>query len=295
MTSRISTYYNVVSSYKAYEEEISKYSDDDSVIGILGCDSLSYKNIKISSDLLSKICATGIKFLSHLKEKYDNYRDDGCKYLYYWLYVDVLKRNTSIENTLILYKDLNKKFNDDNDGLNTLDNYINKMNENTSDKIVKLIDIYKKFDEFEEEFKLAEKTVKCTSECINLFTKYLEECVNGYDYEFCKELKNFRERYNVFVQKVLHCKEEQYLLPSVEIFDTVSMILIPIVSIITVSLILPILYKFTPFGSWIHRRLGKKKDIMENINEEESHFLYTYDSEINKSKNQNYNIVYNSS
>ncbi|SBT84408.1 PIR protein [Plasmodium ovale] len=294
MTSRISTDYNVVSSYKLYEQEISKYSSDDSVIGILGCDTFSCKNINISSDLLSKICATGIKFLNHLKEKYDTYRDDGCKYLYYWLYVDVLNRNTPIENTLILYKDLNKKFNDDNDGLKTLDNYINKMNENTSDKIVKLIDIYKKFDEFEKEFQIAERTVKCTSECIDLFTKYIEECVNGYDYEFCKELKNFRERYNVFVQKVLYC-EEQYLLPSVEIFDTVSMILIPFFLIIVASLILPILYKFTPFGSWIHSRICKKKDILDNINEEESHLSHTYDSEINKSKNRNYNIVYNSS
>ncbi|SBS89920.1 PIR Superfamily Protein [Plasmodium ovale curtisi] len=294
-SSRISTEYNVVSTYKDYKREISTYNSEEGITSFPGCDKFNNPNIKISASLFPNLCVTAIRFLYHLKERYDTYRDDGCKYLYYWLYVYVLNRNTSTQNTLIFYKNLNKIFNDDNDGLNTLDNYINKMDEITSDNLVKLIDIYEKFYTFENEFKTAGVRKKCTSECIHLFTKYLDECVKGYDYEFCKELKNFREQYNIFVQKVLNCEGEQYLLPPVENFDTMSTILMPFILIIVASLILPILYKFTPFGQWIHRKIRKKKDIVDNINEEENNFLHAYDMDNNHSKNQNYNIMHNSS
>ncbi|SBT54483.1 PIR Superfamily Protein [Plasmodium ovale wallikeri] len=80
--------------------------------------------------------------------------------------------------------------------------------------------------------------------------------------------KNFREYHNSFVRNIRACQGDQYLLPPVEILDT-GIIVAPFVLILVISLILPLLYKFTPFGPWIHQRIGKNKNMLNNIIEEE--------------------------
>ncbi|SBT55339.1 PIR Superfamily Protein [Plasmodium ovale wallikeri] len=61
------------------------------------------------------------------------------------------------------------------------------------------------------------------------------------------------------------------------------------------SLILPILYKFTAFGPWIRRLLGRNENILQYINEEENHSLNTYEIQDDNSNMPNYYIAYNSS
>lgn len=182
-----------------------------------------------------------MKYLNDLIGKNESYKDEGCKYLFNWLHVDVLKRKTTIENTLILYRELYKRFNEE--GLNILSNYTNKINENTSDKLVKLIHIYDTFDQFEKEFQTTRNTEKCSNDCISLFTSYLHECRTGYDDDFCNELKNFRAKHNFFIKNYLSCDGEKYLLPDVENSDIVGMVTIPFILILVTIFILPLLYK----------------------------------------------------
>ncbi|SBT57517.1 PIR Superfamily Protein [Plasmodium ovale wallikeri] len=292
---RISTAYNVVTSYKKYKSKLTSSNSSTDVMSIGTCQSFKYENINLSSGSFPDICSTAIKFLSHLKENPNNYRDDGCKYLFYSLYVDVLNKNTSIEHTLNLLKKLNNIFNDDYDGMYELDSYINKMDENTSSNLVKLIDIYDMFDKFESESRSTTSIKKCASDCVQLFISYLDECRKGYDYDFCYELKNFREKYNFFIEKVITCEGEEHLLPPVDIFDTESMIIIPSVMIVVTAFIFPILYKFTAFGPWIRRSLGINKNIWENIEEETSHSMHTSEMVNTNTKKHIYNIAYNSS
>lgn len=155
----------------------------------------------------------------------------------------MLNRGTSIENTLILFKNLNKLFNDDYEGMNALDKYINNMNNDTSNKLIKLIDIYDRFDKFHSQFSSTPSIKNCTSDCIELFKGYSDECKKGNDYDFCYELKNFREQYNEFIKNVITCEDEQYFLPPVQMFDTGNMIIIPFVIIALAAFIFPILYK----------------------------------------------------
>ncbi|SBT01062.1 PIR Superfamily Protein, partial [Plasmodium ovale curtisi] len=287
--------YNVVNSYKVYKEKLSSGSSSDGVLGTAPCEGLNYKHVNQAKVKFPQLCSTAIQFLNHLKENSHNYRDDGCKYLYYSLYVDVLKREKSTEKTLILYKELNQIFNEVYDGMNELDSYINKMDEYTSDILVKLIDIYDKFDEFENEFKLTGKINKCPDECVELFKGYLDACRNRYDYDFCYELNNFREKYNLIIEQVTNCKGEKYILPPVEIFETGGIIFIPFAIIVVATFIFPILYKFTAFGPWIRRSLGIKKNMCQNINEETNHSLHISEMGKKSLKKRNYNIAYNSS
>ncbi|SBT74091.1 PIR protein [Plasmodium ovale] len=187
--------------------------------------------------------------------------DKGCKYLFYWLYADVLNKEQSTENTLILYKELYDRYNSDEDK-----EFISQDNEN-----------------------------KCTNDCVELYTRYVSECRKVYDNDFCNELKNFREVYNSYIQSIPSCKEEQYLLPPIEAFDMVSIILTPFLFILVTTLIFPILYKFTAFGPWLHRKFGKQKNIWDNINEETNCLIHSYNMENKNYQERNYNIAYNSS
>ncbi|SBT84691.1 PIR protein [Plasmodium ovale] len=287
--------YNVVTSYKEYKKEISKYNSEDSIINFPGCASVKYENINISDDDFPKLCSTAIQFLSHLKVNSDNYKEDGCKYLLYSLYVDVLKRNTTIDKSLILFQNLNNLFNDDYNGENTLDKYINNLSINSSNNLIKLIDMYVQFDKFQIEFKSKPQINKCTSDCVQLFKGYLDECRKGNDYDFCYELKNFREQYNEFIENVIICEDQKYLLPPVEMIDAKGMIIIPSVITIITAFIIPILYKFTAFGPWIRRSIGIRNNIFENINEETNNQIYTSEMVNKNSERRNYNVVYSSS
>ncbi|SBT84737.1 PIR protein [Plasmodium ovale] len=260
-----------------------------------GCDDFSNQHIKSSKYDSPKVCAVSVKFLSHLKEKNDpSYEEEGCKYLFYWLYVKALETKKSIENTLDLYKELNKIFNEHNDGYNKFDKFINKMNKYTCENFQKIISLYEVFNIFENQEMTLVAGKKCTSNCFELFTSYVNECREINDYDFCNELNDFREYHNYFIQKILYCQGEQYLLPSVNIFNTVGIILIPLVLILVTSIILPLLYKFTPVGTWIHHKIGKKKKIRDNINEETQLLSNTYEIGEYNFKNRNYNIAYNS-
>ncbi|SBS95260.1 PIR Superfamily Protein [Plasmodium ovale curtisi] len=223
------------------------------------------------------------------------YRDNGCKYLFYWLYTYELNNyNKSIENTLKIYKDLYGRYNQNHDNLNTFDKYINEMNEQTSDKLVRLTNLYNELDNFFTENKENKREEACSSYSLKTYFSYVDECRKGYDNDFCNELKNFRKKYNSFIKNVIKC-DEKYLLQPVESIDVVDMTVIPFSLISITSIIMPILYKFTAFGPWIRRLIGKKENTFEYINEETHHSLNTYEIGNENSNMRNYNIVYNSS
>ncbi|SBT54856.1 PIR Superfamily Protein [Plasmodium ovale wallikeri] len=284
------------SSYTKYEDELLRYRSDQSEILMFGCNGFQNEYLRNVEDNASKICDVTLNFLRHLKESNNfSYQKHGCNYLLYWLYVEVLKKGTSIENTLILYKALNDTFNEENDGLYLFDYYINQMSKDTFDKIEKINRIYEVFNTYIIKLTSPIKNNNCTTDCIALFNSYAGECRKQYDEDFCNELKIFREQYNTFIEKVISCEGEQYLLPPVDNFDTVGIIIIPFVLILVASFIVPLLYKFTPVGTWIRHKIGKKEKIWDNINEETQLLSNTYEIEEYKSKNRNYNISYNSS
>ncbi|SBT01696.1 PIR Superfamily Protein, partial [Plasmodium ovale curtisi] len=70
--------------------------------------------------------------------------------------------------------------------------------------------------------------------------------------------------------------------------------IIPFTLISFISLILPILYKFTAFGPWIRQLVFKNRNVLDNINEDINDSLQIYERENDYSKTRGYNIAYSS-
>ncbi|SBT72007.1 PIR protein [Plasmodium ovale] len=296
MPPEVQTIYNAATLNDRYREKLNSLKNDRKTYNINGCREFTNEHLKSQSNK-QKICEAVILFLKHFKEETDDttYYDIGCKYLFYWLYTHVQSNEKAFINTLNLYKQLYSIYNERHNGLDIFNKYIDVMNEHTIDKLVKLTDMYNILDNFYEKNTSQKTEENCTSGVKDLYTKYLDECKNGYDYDFCDELKNFRKKHNFIIQKVLLCKGEQYLLPPVEKTDKVGTTIIPFSLITVTSLILLIMYKFTAFGPWIRRIIGKNKNILEYLNEETNHSLNNYEILDDNSDMPNYNIAYNSS
>ncbi|SBT54965.1 PIR Superfamily Protein [Plasmodium ovale wallikeri] len=285
-----------ITPYDKYQENITCYESDREHTNVYQCSGLTYTYFKSDQDNISKVCNTVLSFLNDLKVHNDyNYRDNGCKYLFYWLYSKTIDSETSFERVLDFMKKLNNIFNEHYDGLHKLDIYINQMNKDAFDKLKKIINLYDVFNTYIIKLKPPYNSVDCCSECIDLFVSYANECRQKYDFFFFNELKDFREQYNTFTDKVISCKGEQRLLPPLEFFNTVHVIVIPSFMILLTSFAFPLLYRFTAFGPWMRRLIGRDKKMLYDINEETDHSLSTYDVENNDSKIRSYNIAYNSS
>ncbi|SBS99364.1 PIR Superfamily Protein [Plasmodium ovale curtisi] len=285
---------NIDNPYSEYKKLLDSYKGNESIY-MFGCDKFTNEHLKNAEGYAPKICNISVSFLSHLKEQNNpSYQENGCKYLYYWLH-DEISDSKTIEDTLVVYKALNDIFNDENDGLNMFDNYINQMNNDIYHNIKKIILIYDEFNIFEKQVMPPSSQKKCTSECVTLFTNSVGECRKAYDYDFCNKLKKFRDHYNYFIQTILKCEGDQYLLPPVDNLDVVRMIIVPFVLILVACFILPLLYKFTPVGPWARHIIGKKKNTRDNINQEENHLLDDYEMEKDFPKKIHYKLAYNSS
>ncbi|SBT55803.1 PIR Superfamily Protein [Plasmodium ovale wallikeri] len=260
MPLEIQTIYNAAYSNCVYKDKLDYYKNDGQLENDNSCSDITNSHL-ITQGNVQKICKATILFFKDLNEqKYKigdtihedtTYRDNGCKYLFYWLYHHVLKKKQTIKNVLKLYKELYEIYTQHHDSANTFDKYINEMNEHTSDRLVKLTNLYNELDDF---FTQNEKEkAECPGNFIDTYNNYVDECRRENDNDFCNELKNFRKKYNSFIKNVIKC-EEKYLLQPVESTDIVGMTIIPFSFISVTSIILPILYKFTPFGPWIHRK-----------------------------------------
>ncbi|SBS91848.1 PIR Superfamily Protein [Plasmodium ovale curtisi] len=307
MPLEIQTIYNAAYSNCIYKDKLDSYQTSTELQDNNIC--LGFRNSHINNqDNAQKICNAAILFFKDLNEqehknadttyedtKYEDktYRDNGCKYLFYWLYTYALNKNESIMNTLKLYKDLYRLYNEKHNNLNKFSDYINEMNEDTSEKFVNLTNLYNELNNFFTENKEKKREQACTNYSFDSYLKYVDECRNGYDNDFCNELKNFRKKYNFFIQKVIKCEGKKDLLPPVEKSNIIGIILTPFSLISLTSLILPLLYKFTPVGPWIRNKIGKKKNIWDNINEETDQLLNNFEIEENNLNNRNYNIAYN--
>ncbi|SBS95391.1 PIR Superfamily Protein [Plasmodium ovale curtisi] len=309
MPLEIQTIYNAAYSNCIYKDKLDYYKNDGELENNNGCSDFTKSDL-ITQGNEQKICKAVILFFKDLNDqkdtykdptneniKYENttYKDNGCKYLFYWLYTYALNKKESIKNTLNLYKDLYRLYNENHNHLNKFSDYINEMNEDTSEKFVRLTNLYNELDNFFTKNEKKKENETCTDYSFHTYLSYVDECRKGYDNDFCNELKNFRKKYNFFIQKVIKCQGKKDLLPPVERIDAVDMTIIPFSFISVTSLILPILYKFTAFGPWLRRLIGKNENILEYINEETNQSLNTYEIQNDISNMPNYNIAYNSS
>ncbi|SBS93528.1 PIR Superfamily Protein [Plasmodium ovale curtisi] len=116
--------------------------------------------------------------------------------------------------------------------------------------------------------------------CREFTNQYLN--IEGNEYKICEAVILF----------LRHLKEESAYTTFHD--NGLNNTIIPFTLISFISLILPILYKFTAFGPWIRQLVFKNRNVLDNINEDINDSLQIYERENDYSKTRGYNIAYSS-
>ncbi|SBT02425.1 PIR Superfamily Protein [Plasmodium ovale curtisi] len=206
---------------------------------------------------------------------------------------------------------------------------ITNINHDNLTLMTKIYDLYISYNEISKIINgNSDDFTKClrySKECVKKYKVAIEKCPTGRVSNFCNALNVFKGKYEQLKEKNLveGCKIEVLeQLPSDETsllnsdiqrsdpensmvssstlgdqgstagFGVVTGTISTILGILPISLIL---YKITPFGSWIRNRYFKKKNIHQIIDDEENYeLLHTSGSHEINSEHAGYKLSYNS-
>ncbi|CAI7718674.1 PIR protein [Plasmodium vivax] len=226
-----------------------------------------------------------MKYLKELKIKSAILKISyGCKYLYYKIYLDMLKNKENNYTPQIFYKKFLESIRDDVT-LETCNDYLDYDIDVILEKMEKLIELYKIL--FDKKFN---EDCNCVSQCVNLYNDYLKLCRSDNDHEFCNELEKFRYTYEARVAS-LNCVGMPRTLESTKPFDS-FVILLPFTIILITSFILFILYKFTGIGPLLRLQMRKEKYKSSNLGQQMDSIQQTHGTISRKSGNMTYKISY---
>ncbi|SBT00071.1 PIR Superfamily Protein [Plasmodium ovale curtisi] len=161
----------------------------------------------------------------------------------------------------------------------------------------------KESEEKESEVKEKEKQKTCldyTEDCSTKYKKAMDNCLND-NTDFYKALKDFKISYNYAVEgenkDLRNCKSSPYFYlpkydPVVERKRNImagKILSVPLI----LSLVIPLLYKYTPLGPFLRTKINMIKNSLMNSDEYESELSsLPTDIEDNTSDNGEYNIGY---
>ncbi|KMZ95079.1 hypothetical protein PVMG_05606 [Plasmodium vivax Mauritania I] len=228
--------YDVVGTFNTYENIFQGITSEDTDGFSDKCKNLRQTNLKDTSFFPDNYCIIYMKYLKELNIKSVIHRISyGCKYLYYKIYLDMFKEKKISYTPQIFYKKFLENYHSDNI-LGICNDYLDEIIQVTLEKMDKLIDLYKTFNDIQ-----SNENCNCVSKCVTLYNDYLKLCRSDNDHEFCNELENFRYIYKERVAS-LNCAGAPKTLESTKPFDT-FVILLPFTIILISTFILFILYK----------------------------------------------------
>ncbi|SBS91558.1 PIR Superfamily Protein [Plasmodium ovale curtisi] len=151
----------------------------------------------------------------------------------------------------------------------------------------------------EEETIIKQKScVDYKKECDENYKNAMDRCLNSND-NFYNALKNFKDAYHIITKPSSNesnaCNSSEfYYFPEYDAVLEKKANAIKISSTLSVlSLVLPLIYKYTPFGPFLRAKIRMVKDRWLNPGKIEDELLpLSTDIEDNISDNENYNIGY---
>ncbi|SBS94355.1 PIR Superfamily Protein, partial [Plasmodium ovale curtisi] len=247
-------------------------------------------------------------------------------YMNFWLNYQL----KSINNSNVCANNFYQKLKDQNPTFD-LENKIKITNINDYN-LTLMTEIYDLYISYNEISKIINgnsddftKCLRYSKDCVQKYDDAIKKCPQDRVSKFCNALKDFKRKYEQLKEdnSVDGCKIEELkplisdknlLMDSVVResgpedsvvpsgtpgdqgstagFGVVTGTISTILGILPISLIL---YKTTPFGSWISNRYLKKKNIHQIIEDEETYeLLHTSGSHEINSENAGYNLSYNS-
>ncbi|SCA82148.1 VIR protein [Plasmodium vivax] len=234
-SSKIEEYQKILDSHTA---EVT--SDDSPPNCSIEINNLNHYRDKFNQE----ICKKATHYLGEIEKNKNvpQYIEDGCKYFFYWLQVEVLKDETLGSKILMFYQEVLNEY-EKTASNEEFPKYLNIINEHDIQNFIDIVDMYKNFYDFKKDKEESGKD-KCSyaDKCFRLYNKNIEVCKAGSDYDFCYELDNFRNEYNKYMKENIQCEDSLKILPSYRTYDTVVITTIPCV-IIFVACLFFFLYK----------------------------------------------------
>ncbi|SBS95101.1 PIR Superfamily Protein [Plasmodium ovale curtisi] len=303
-----------------YYDAIVQYvnSKNVEVENVKNCDNLSF-NMNFTKNLSSeKICKEFKFFYKSLSENpigkttgKSIFSDYDCNFLNYWLN-DKLRENVNDDsiNVKEFYVRVKEKDNSFFSNPNDLEKHIHVIDPEILKNMKLLYKLYnnaikiksKKDNEdyINDDLKNKEKEScsKYTKECDENYKKAMDRCLNSND-DFYNALIYFKDSYKIITETSYNesnvCNSSEfYYFPWYDVVLEKKANAIKISSTLSIlSLVLPLIYRYTPFGPFLRTKINMVKDrwINPDKNEDELLLLST-DIEDNISDNEEYNIGY---
>ncbi|SBT84282.1 PIR protein [Plasmodium ovale] len=300
-----------------YYEELVQYvkGKDTEVKNEKNCDDIILDTEFYQNQSAKEICQE-FKFLYKSFGEHQNKKiseagtltDYDCNFLNYWLN-DKLRKTVNDDTNYV--KEFYKKIKEQDDSffsnpkdleehLHVIDPYVlenMKLLYELYDSKQKIVEIMHDSNSTEDKKELCNGYTKT---CYDNYKKSMDNCLNIYD-DFYKALKVFETDYKHLIEQETdesgHCKDSEYfLLPD---YDSVlekqrnimagKILSAPLI----LSFVIPLLYKYTPFGPFLRAKTKMIKNWWMNPEKNESELLLSStDIEDNIFDNGEYNIGY---
>ncbi|CAG9472695.1 unnamed protein product [Plasmodium vivax] len=291
-----STSYDIENIYHRYNKILEKWKPD--LIDQTLEDFIFVKQEHVSEHNVTftkEHCLRAQHYLNNVEgNREPQYLNNGCKYFLYWLYYDVLNKESDYRKILKIYNDVLTGYIEET-GNEHFKNYVNSFSEQTIEKIIKLTEMYDYFYKFKGNTQLGDSKCNHAKECFRLYKENIKICEEGNDNDFCYELDNLKEIYDAYMMSIEGCQGIPKTLESYRVQNRAVVIITPFSILLVISLSLFFLYKYTPFGSFFRKRTKNKKKIPDNI-DYATHVLPHKSQRVNNyNNNRQYNISYLSS
>ncbi|SBS89523.1 PIR Superfamily Protein [Plasmodium ovale curtisi] len=268
------------------------------------CDSILTNNN--SSNNFNILCLTLLSYfkLSKIPGSSKN-PDDYCGYANYWLNNKVRNNNGELEEYASNFFEIFSSSAYMDFIPSECKKYIYNLGEDKFKKMKILFTYYNDYNNFRMNKKI-KPNLSCTyaQNCANIYKDNIIKC-STFEDDFCTKLKEFK---NTLMQELKSpgiCTAEQEIILSIdrtmaesssqkgseEPTQASTISASTFGTTMGVPLVLLLLYKFTPFGSWLSPQIGNIKNRFNISDNEQNDSLFNY-SELNSS-NEQYNVPYN--
>ncbi|SBT58136.1 PIR Superfamily Protein [Plasmodium ovale wallikeri] len=235
--------------------------------------------------------------------------EEDCHFMNYWLNINLKNDNIG---TALCVNDFYNKLKSKNESIFSSSRKLEKHlhvidpgNLKNMELLYELYDTKQKIinDMYNEDITESKKKLckEYTQQCYDKYIEGMNNCLNGYD-DFYNALKDFKISYNYAVEwdpeDLKNCKSSPYFNlpnydPVLERKEKKIMLIQSMSTTLVVLFIIPLLYKYTPLGPFLRKKINMIKNSWMNSDEYGSELSsLPTDIEDNISDNEEYNIGY---
>ncbi|SBT85161.1 PIR protein [Plasmodium ovale] len=258
-------YYSSVRFFHKYNEDFNTVTDGRNNTDKHGVKCNHINTTFFQGSDFSDRCYKVAKYLDHINEEKVEERFDRCKFLNYFLNTDKHFNTFSNHDKSQLFKAY--KYLPQIDG--TCYSYIESIeNEDVLKKLKKLYHLYDSLNHIEKFITSPEGDIcNHAKQFASVYWNNEYNCHADNSDGYCIQLKSIEQSFYQHM-KDKKCPEAENILEFIVSHNRTTATVVSYIIILTIPFFLFVLYKFTPFGSWVNTEILKKREIWNNLSEE---------------------------